>query len=127
MKRLLSLLLFGIVTMMASCSGTASDSPQKVAISFMNAMRKQNLSLIKETSTKRVSTSLSKYFASATERNIKELSSFNTTYESDKKVGNIYFERFLYGDQKKDTMVLKLIKETGQWKVVGVTWKPFKN
>lgn len=81
----------------------------------------------KEISTERVSAHISKYFASATEKNIKEDSSFNTNYESDKQVGNIYFERFLYGEHKKDTMVLKLIEEAGKWKVVSVTWRPLEN
>lgn len=127
MKSKLTLFLIGITLTLTSCGGASTNNPKDVANAFLKAMREQNLSLIKETSTENVSTRLNQYFASATEKNIKELSSFNTTYESQKRVGNVYFERFTYGKQKRDTMVLKIVEEAKKWKVVGVTWKPFKN
>src|SRR5690625_4555412 len=127
MKSKLTLLLIGITLTLASCGGASTSNPKDVANAFLKAMREQNLSMVKLTATDQVVKNIGQYLGSATEQSIKKDASFETVFESDEKVGNVYFERFLCGKEKKDTMILKLIQVSGKWKVAGIGQKPFRN
>lgn len=127
MKNNLILFLIGSTLTLASCGGASTSNPKDVANAFLKAMKEQNLSVIKQTSTDRIANNVSLSFDKATAESINQLSNFKTAFESEEKVGNVYFDRFLYGEKQRDTMILKLIQVSGKWKVAGLSQKPFTN